>query len=544
MSIVIEKDRDALAAAQDSNIIWQPQSKQALFMSRPEFEAFYGGAAGGGKTDCAVMEALRQVDHPKYRGLIVRKTYPQLSEIIDRSIELYPRIFPGAKFNDSKHFWKFPSGAKVIFKSFPYLRKKDDFQGLPFQFIDVDELTHFLLEEYMYLMSRCRPRAAGQRSYVRAQGNPGGVGHGWVKGRFVTAGEPYKRIWESVDVGGKLLLRDRVFIPATVFDNKILLQNDPNYIATLAMLPEAEKKALLYGDWDSFQGQVFMEWKHDSSHYKDRLWTHVIDPFKVPAEWRVWRCFDFGYSKPFSVGWYAVDYDGRLYRIRELYGCTGTPNQGVKWEPTRIAQEIKRIEADDPNLKGRKIMGIADPSIWDKSRGESVADMMERMGVHWSPADNTRIPGKMQIHYRLAFDEGGLPMLYIFNSNKHFLRTFPNLVYSQKDVEDVDTNQEDHCLIGETYVDTENGRAQIKDLVNTSGYVYSHDGEIHLYTDCRLTQSNVDVYTVELDDGRKITATKNHRFMLEDGTWKRLDELAEGDNLKEIPLYDIIRYKR
>jgi hypothetical protein len=443
-SIIIEKDRKALSLAEGPCVIWQPQPKQALFMSRPEFEAFYGGAAGGGKSDCAVMEGTRQVDHPKYRGLIVRKTYPQLTEIIDRSTELFPRIFPGAKFNDSKHFWKFPSGAKIFFRSFPYLRKKDDFQGLPFQYIDVDELTHFLLEEYMFLMSRCRPRAAGQRSYMRSQGNPGGIGHGWVKNRFVSAAAPYTRIWEPLEIEGKIMLRDRVFIPATVFDNRILLQNDPNYIATLAMLPEAEKKALLYGDWDSFQGQVFMEWKNDSAHYKDRKWTHVIDPFQIPKEWRVWRAFDWGFSKPFSVGWYAVDHDGRLYRIRELYGWNGTPDVGIKWEPTKIAQEIKRVESEDPNLKDRQIIGVADPSIWDRSRGESIAAMMERIGVFFSPGDNKRIPGKMQVHYRLGFDEDGLPMLYVFNTCKNLIRTVPNLVYDDLDVEDVDTTQEDH----------------------------------------------------------------------------------------------------
>jgi hypothetical protein len=133
-----------------------------------------------------------------------------------------------------------------------------------------------------------------------------------------------------------------------------------------------------------------------------------------------------------------------MYRIRELYGCTGTPNEGVKWEPTKIAAEIKRIENDDPQLKGRKIMGVADPSIWDKSRGESVAQMMERVGIYWSPGDNTRIAGKMQVHYRLSFEDDGQPMLYIFNTCKHFLRTFPDLVYDETDVEDVDTTQEDH----------------------------------------------------------------------------------------------------
>lgn len=424
-----------------NNIIFSPQPKQAMFMSRPEFEALFGGSAGAGKSFCMLIEALRQAKDRNYQGLIMRKTYPQLMELINTSLELYPKIFPGAKYNDSKHVWKFPSGGKIYFGSLHNKKDKLNFQGHQYQFIGFDELTHFQLDEYMFLVSRCRPRAEGQRCYVRCTANPGGPGHGWVKDRFISL-EPFKRHWFPLSVNGETLLRDRIYIPATIFDNKKLLENDPNYIATLAMLPEAERKALLYGDWDSFNGQVFAEWKNDSSHYIDREWTHVINEFKIPDSWKIYRVFDFGYAKPFSVGWYAQDHDGRLYRIREYYGCTGTPNEGLKIEPVKIAQGIKEIE--EKYYKGRRINGIADPSIWDRSRGESIAEMMERVGVYFEKADNARIAGKMQIHYRLGFDEKGIPMLYVFNTCKHFIRTMPNLVYDILDVEDVDTKQEDH----------------------------------------------------------------------------------------------------
>jgi len=147
-----------------------------------------------------------------------------------------------------------------------------------------------------------------------------------------------------------------------------------------------------------------------------------------------------------------VDHDGRLYRIRELYGCTGTPNEGVRWEPAEIAKKIKTIENEDINLKGKYIYGIADPSIFDESRGESVAVMMERQGVFFEKADNTRVAGKMQLHNRLAFDENGIPMLYIFSTCKHFIRTIPSLVYSEADVEDIDTTQEDHIYDEVRYI--------------------------------------------------------------------------------------------
>lgn len=432
-------------------VIWQPQPKQRLFQQRPEYEALYGGAAGGGKSDALLAEALRQVHIPHYRAILFRKTYPQLSELIDRSRDLYKAAFPRARYNGSQHFWEFPSGAKIYFGAMQHTKDRINYQGKRYDFVGFDELTHFTWDEYSYLFSRNRPSGAGTRVYIRATCNPGGVGHGWVKDRFITAAPPMTPIEDkytvvSPDGQAVEMTRRRIFVPSTVFDNQILLRNDPGYLASLAMMPEAEKQALLYGSWDSFDGQVFREWRNDPAHYADRVWTHVIDPFPIPKHWRIWRGFDFGYAKPFSVGWYAADTNGKLYRIAEYYGCTGTPNEGVKIDPTQIAREIKRIEAEDPNLMGRTITGVADPSIFDESRGESVARMMEKPPnmVYWHGGDNTRIAGKMQYHYRLAFDEGGDPMLQVFSTCKHFIRTLPSLVYDQARVEDIDTTQEDH----------------------------------------------------------------------------------------------------
>jgi len=440
-----------------TNIIWTPQPRQKEFMKRREHEALYGGAAGGGKSDCAIAEALRQVHIPHYRGLILRKTYPQLSEMVDRSREIYLPSFPDAKYNDQKHCWSFPSGAKIYFGAMQHTKDRTNYQGKRYDFIDFDELTHFTWDEYSYLFSRNRPNGPGTRCYIRAQANPGGIGHGWVKERFISPAPPMTPIYEDVKIvfpDGRTEIRrqSRIFVPSSIFDNKILMDNDPEYITRLASLPENEKRALLYGDWDSFSGQVFTEWRNNPDGYTTRKNTHVIPPFKIPSSWKIYRGFDFGYSRPFSVGWYGVDHDGRLYRIRELYGCTGTPNEGVRWEPGEIAKKIKSIENEDLNLKGKYINGIADPSIFDESRGESVAAMMERHGVFFDKADNTRVAGKMQLHNRLAFDENGIPMLYIFSTCKHFIRTIPSLVYSETDVEDIDTTQEDHIYDEVRYI--------------------------------------------------------------------------------------------
>ena len=158
------------------SIVWKPQPKQAAFMRRCEDEALYGGAAGGGKSDALVIEVLRQVDVPHYRGLIVRKTYPQLSELIDKTMQYYRPAFPKARYNASSHVWTFPNGAKIYFGSMFRTQDKYNYQGQQYDFIGFDELTHFTWAEYSYLMSRNRPNGPGTRVYTRATANPGGVG--------------------------------------------------------------------------------------------------------------------------------------------------------------------------------------------------------------------------------------------------------------------------------------------------------------------------------------------------------------------------------
>ena len=432
----------------DSNVIWTPQAKQFEFMQRPEDEALYGGAAGGGKSDALVIEATRQVHIPHYKALILRKTYPQLTELIEKSLRYYPIAFPKCRYNASEHTWYFPSGAKIVFGSMQHSKDKLNYQGKAYDFIAFDELTHFTYDEYIYLSSRNRANGSGTRVYMRATANPGGIGHGWVKERFITAAEPLTTIWETVKVEheGEVITkhRSRIFVPSSVFDNKILLENDPDYLTRLASMPEAERKALLYGDWDSYSGQYFAEWRDKPEHYDDRQWTHVINPFKIPNHWKIYRSFDWGYNRPFSCGWWAIDTDGVAYRILELYGCTKTPNQGLKWTAKQVFEEIARIEREHEWLKGKNIQGVADPAIFSADGGESIAETAQKCKVYFQPGDHQRIPGWMQMHYRLAFDENGYPMMYIFKNCKAFIRTVPTLIFDEHKVEDLDTEGEDH----------------------------------------------------------------------------------------------------
>lgn len=434
------------------NIVWQPQKKQEEFQARNEYEVLYGGSAGGGKSDALLCEALRQVDKKEYRALILRKTVPQLRELIDRSQTLYSKAFSDAVYKSMEHVWQFSSGAKIYFGSMHHQTDRFAYQGRRFDFIAFDELTHFTAEEYFYMFSRNRPSAPNMRIYIRATANPGGIGHSWVKNRFIDPAPPLTPIKSELNIvlpngESQTKIRERIFVPSTVFDNKALMQNAPNYIASLAMLPEAERKALLYGDWNSFSGQVFSELK---TNITNGIGSHVIEKRSFPPNLPVYRSFDFGFSKPFAVAWFIVQ-NNIIYNVYEYYGSQNANNVGIKLNPEQIANNIRQIETSHPLLKNRQVIGIADPSIFDESRGKSIAQMMEQSPnfIYFIRGDNTRLAGKMQVHKYLKFDKNNKPSIYFFKTCTNMLRTLQNLIYSESNVEDVDTSVEDHmydCL--------------------------------------------------------------------------------------------------
>ena len=408
-----------------------PSEKQWLFLrDRHKYIAF-GGARGGGKSWAVrVKAALSCLRFPGIIVMIVRRTYP---ELVANHIRPMRQMLAGkdiAKYNEARKEFAFSNGSMILFR---YCARESDmemYQGTEADLIFIDEGTHF--EEIVFRMLAACLRGVNEypkRVYITC--NPGGRGHAWVKRLFVD------RTFKDGENP-----EEYSFIRSRVQDNAALMEAQPDYIKQLEALPPKLRKAWLEGDWDVFEGQFFEEFVPTPN--ETGIGTHVIPAFMPDKGWQRFRSFDWGYAKPFSVGWWAVDHHGVLYRIHELYGCTQTDNEGVKWEPTRIFEEVRRIEADHPYLRGQHILGVADPSIWDASRGVSIADMAARQGVYFEPGDNKRIPGWMQLHYRFRFDAEGRPMLYVFDTCKAFIRTIPLLCYDEHRPEDIDTDGEDH----------------------------------------------------------------------------------------------------
>ena len=458
-------------------VAWAPQpGSQVLLLTCPIFEVLLHGNRGGGKTDCLLMDFIQDVGKgygPEWRGIIFRKSFPDLEDIINKSLKWFKAIFGDAcTYNQTKHVWTWKTGEKLYFAQFERESDYSKYHGHAYPFIGWEELTNYANDKcYKVMMSCCRSTHPGVPRKYRSTCNPSGSGHHWVKLRFGLPGMDGIVISDAKDEYGETEL-PRVAIRSMLQENKILIAADPDYMKRIlaAARTPSERKAWETGSWDIVAGGMF-----------DDLWdpeTHVLPNFNIPSTWRIYRSFDWGYSKPFSVGWWAVSdgcdimlpngkimstLKGDRFRVYEWYGAVKfKANSGLQITNKKIAAGIVEREIKW-GIYGRVKKGPADGSIFNKDGSESIADQMlhsvvlknkrKVKGVPWVAADKrkgSRISGWQQCRQLL---EGAVPIegrareekgMFITERCKDFQRMFPVAPRDEKDSDDLDTDSEDH----------------------------------------------------------------------------------------------------
>lgn len=421
---------------QEREVVFQPNpGPQTDFLAASEREVLYGGAAGGGKSFGLLADPMRYFHNKNFNGIILRRTNDELRELIWKSQEMYPKIYPGAKWQEKKSQWVFPSGAKLWMT---YLERDEDvlrYQGLAFSYIAFDELTqHATPFAWNYMRSRLRTTDPDLPLFMRATTNPGGRGHGWVKKMFVDPAPANKRfVATDIDSGEPMVfpighdregdpLFYRRFIPASLKDNPYLMR-DGQYESNLLALPEMQRRQLLEGDWAVADGAAFSEFTQSK---------HVCDPFEIPDDWRRFRSCDYGYSSYSAVHWFAIDpsYE-TLYVYRELYVSKHTGK-----DLGRAVVEAERGESIH--------YGVLDSSCWHNRGqiGPSIAEEMISMGCRWRPSDRSagaRVSGKNRFHEVLKInEETDTPGIVFFNTCRQIIADLPVIPSDPKGSDDID----------------------------------------------------------------------------------------------------------
>lgn len=461
-----------------------PNRAQARAHSVEVDELLYGGAAGGGKTDYLIAEALAvMLEFPGIEVALFRRTMPQLTElggIAYRLLDRLPQPQIGT-YNAVRHVWELANGSRLKLAHCARDADVTKYQGAEWGLVGFDQLEQFTEYQYTYLLHRLRQSgevaaamtAAGYRPKAIASANPGGVGHGWVKRRFIdpapAGGIPFRPdpTPDEPDPGW------RMFVPATLDDNEANV--DPSYRRRLEALPGDTRRAMLLGDWNVYAGQRFRDF---------RTAVHVIDPEELPIPLGgIPRAIgiDYGLDAPFAALWGARLADDLVVVYRELYGPGYTP--------TEQARMI--LEAEAPGERGprRPVPAALDPACWARSpddatrapkaqagiRGPalpppgSIAAKYLAAGVPVTRANNDRLLGVADIAGRLKVRPDGFPRLLIYSTCVNLIRTLPELPRSTARPEDVDTTAEDHAYDALRYLLAKLGRGPAG--------VHAHEGK-------------------------------------------------------------------
>lgn len=392
------------------NINLHVTKKQKLFLDACESEVLFGGAAGGGKSYGQMVDAL--VFALKYRGskqLVLRRTFSELDKsLIRTSLALFPKEI--YSFNSSSHTGKFKNGSCI---DFGYCATENDvyqYQSAEYDCIRFDELTHFTKAQYIYLISRVR----GANSYpkqIKSSTNPGGIGHSWVKARFVDPSVPGEKFVGKDGMG-------RIFIPSLLDDNAFLMNSDPEYKERLLALPERERKALLYGDWNIFEGQYFTEFNHSD---------HVCQSFEIPSSWRKYRTIDYGLDRLVCL-WIAVSPEGKIYVYREF--CESN---------LPIGDSAKAILERTP--KNEEIYAtLAPPDLFSRSQesGKTKASIFSEHGINFTKTSNDRETGWLSVK-ELLINRGDGSKLKIFSFCTELIKCLPALTIDKLKPSDCST---------------------------------------------------------------------------------------------------------
>jgi hypothetical protein len=420
---------------------WKPQEGPQLDALLATWcpELLFGGARGGGKSQLLLGDFLQDVEKfgQHWKGILFRRSYKELEELIDNSKLIYPKS--GGEYYIQAKEWRWPNGAKL---RFAYLERDADaegYQGHQYTWLGFDELGNYPSDGPYKKLIACLRNGDMEipTKRIRASANPGGSGHHWVYDRFISHApkgyEPY-----DDPISGMT----RMFIPSRVTDNLILMKNDPGYVGRLRNVgSEALVKAWLEGDWSAIEGAFFSEFKPG---------IHVIDEFSIPDYWPKWAAVDWGFAKPFSVGWYTISDSsmeddglpsGSIIRYKEWYGC-GEPNKGIRLPVDKFAHGIRERTGSD-HLE----YVVCDPSMFVEDGGPSLAEHMGRAPYNLPVirGDNKRVPGWNRARV-LMNAEKQRPKCYFFPSSIHLLRTLPIMQHDKKKSEDLDTTSEDHAV--------------------------------------------------------------------------------------------------